>query len=40
LNGRFKASFDSDATPMRLTLDLLISEEGVPQELTLERTGD
>jgi CubicO group peptidase (beta-lactamase class C family) len=40
LNGRFKASFDSDLEPMRLTLDLLISEEGVPQELTLDRTGE
>lgn len=39
-NGRFKASFDGDAEPMQLTLDMLISEEGVPQELTLDRTGD
>jgi CubicO group peptidase (beta-lactamase class C family) len=40
MNGRFKASFDDSVEPTRLTLDLLLSDEGVPQEYVLERTGE
>ncbi|HTV20419.1 MAG TPA: serine hydrolase domain-containing protein [Polyangiaceae bacterium] len=40
MNGRFKATFDDSVEPMRVRLDLLLSEEGVPQEYVLERTGE
>jgi len=39
-NGRFSATFDMTGNPAHLSLDMLNSEEGLPQPLVLERRPD